>query len=342
LNTDGVLISRMHKPQVHLHLEGAIRPQTLLELAAEHRVGDFPYHTVDEIKLAARVERGQGLTRFIDQIQGFPLRFVFTKSSSIQRIAYEAVEDEHKSRVTYMEMMVGPHKPGGLPPAQILREVLIGAKAAGRKYRMHAYIIAAINRKMELESAWEVARAAVSHHRNGVVALALVGDENKYPAAAFKEVFLWALNQHGMPSVQHALEGNGRVAEGMKQVMASKASAIDHGVQLYKYRDLERQVADQKLPMRMCPTPNDLLGVEPIESFPIRHYLQLGIPVSLGTDDPFFFGTTLNGEYRALRDRLGLTDQEVIQVAYNGFAHGFAPKGVKERLIEQFKQSLLA
>jgi adenosine deaminase len=333
-------IALLPKAETHYHLEGSIKPKTLFELAQKYQK-PLPYSSVKEMKHDLQMKPGDHLHDFLRKVE--IARFVFAHPEAIRRVAYEAVEDAAKSNVKYMEIELNPDKPDGLSPSRILKETVKGARLAGKKFGVKVYVIAALNRSYPLDRAWKVAKAAVSNfkHRGGVVALGLAADEAHYPPDRFKEIFTWAKNQ-GLKVVIHAGEAAG--PESIRKALECGADALDHGTRLQQDPELEKEVAQKKIPLRMCPTSNCALSVIPnMKAFPIKRYITKGIPVSISRDDPAYFGgISLNHEYEKVFRENKLTPDELKEVALNGFRYSFAPLRVKQALVQKVSRWLEA
>lgn len=323
------------KAETHLHLEGAIRSNTLYELADLYHE-PIPYGSAKELDDALQMKKGDDLGVFLKKVA--IARFVFAHPEAIRRVAAETVEDAAKSNVKYMEIQLNPIKPGGLSPSRILEEANRGAREAGNKFGVKVYLIAAINRSYPVEQAWDVARAAAANfkHRGGVVALGLAADEANNPPEKFKEVFQWAKAQ-GLKVVIHAGEAAG--PESIRGAIACGADAIDHGTRLQEDPELENELAEKKIPLRMCGTSNCALSVVPdMKAFPIKKYLNLGIPASLHRDDPEYFGgISLNDEYERVYREDEMTPEQMKEISMNGVRYSFAPETVRRELIKQFE-----
>lgn len=332
------LIRKLPKAELHIHLEGSVTPETIYHFAQKYDV-KLPYKSPDEIRDAIQMKPGENLLDFLKKVS--VARFLFAHAESIRSIAYQTVEEAARSQVRYMEIQVNPDKPGGLSPSRILKEVARGAREAGRKYGVKVYVIAQINRSYSLDHAWKVARAAVGNfkHRDGVIALGLASDEINYPATRFRDVLQWAKSQ-GLKIVVHA--GEGRGPESIRQALECGADAIDHGTRLLEDPALERELAQRRMSLRLCPTSQVKLGVVPnLKSFPTKHYVTRQIPVTLSRDDPEFFGgISLNYEYLKAYKKSHLTYEEIKQVTLNGFLYSFAPPRVKKALIRQFHREV--
>ena len=326
----------MPKLQLHDHLEGSVRPTTILEEA--DRLGvERPAQNEKEMKAKVSMRPGENLLDFLQKFD--PFRFIFEDKQSLERIAYEAVEDNHKDGVKYVELRMNCQKnEDKLSVGEVMDSVLEGMHRGSEEFGVEARFIASINRSSPPEAAMKIVKAAVARKDRGVVGVDLAGDEINHPPAKFKEVFAYA-RKHGLQVTAHAGEAAGpHSIEGAIDELG--AERIGHGTRLHEDKRVLNRVRDEDIHLEMCPHSNHLLSVVPeLRGFPIRDYYNYGISTSLYTDDKHIFDVDLVDEYEAMAFHNDFTLQELQNMNLRALEHAFLPMVDKENLIHSFKSA---
>ncbi len=330
-------VREMPKTELHTHLEGAVRPETILELAEVYQV-DLGASNVEELKKKIQMRPGENLLDFLKKFD--PFRFVFDHPESLRRVAYEMVEEEAREGVVYSEIRINPVKrEDKLSIDGVLDAVLEGMHQASEDYAIESRLIVSLNRSYPLESAMRVARAAAARKDRGVVGLDLAGDEVHHPASKFKEVFDYAQSQ-GLHITIHAGEAVG--PDSIRQALeVCHAERIGHGVRLGEDPAVLQEVARRQATLEMCPSSNLLINVvKDLKSYPLMTYAHQGIPVTISTDDRHIFDLTLTGEYMAMAEQCGLSLQDLEKISLNGIRSSFLPELEKARLEARWRERM--
>lgn len=331
------LVQEMPKTELHTHLEGAVRPDTILELAKVYQV-DLGADNIEELKRKIQMRPGENLLDFLKKFD--PFRFVFDHPESLRRVAYEMVEEEAREGVVYSEIRINPVKREDVLSIDgVLDAVLEGMHQASEDYGIESRLIVSLNRSYPLESAMRVARAAAARKDRGVVAMDLAGDEVHHPAAKFKEVFDYAQSQ-GLHITIHAGEAAG--PESIRQALeVCHAERIGHGVRLGEDPAVLDEVARRHTTLEMCPDSNLLINVvKDLKSYPMMAYARRGIPVTISTDDRHIFDLTLTGEYMAMVEQCGLSFQDLEKISLTGIRSSFLPERDKARVEARWRERM--
>jgi adenosine deaminase len=324
-------IRQMPKVELHVHLEGSIRPATLLELARRNGV-PLPADDLEGLR---------EFYRFTDF--GHFLQVYFTISRCLKTpddfslIAYEFGADMARQRIRYAEVTFTPHTHvtnSGLPFDEILAGLNAGRATAQADFGVEFAWVLDIVRDNP-GSRLQVARWAGAAMDRGVVGFGLGGSEAKHPPEEFADAFALA-REAGLHSVPHAGELAGpQSVWGALQTLG--AERIGHGVRSVEDTQLLGYLREQQVPLEVCPTSNLCLGVYPdYEAHPIRRLLGQGIYVTVNSDDPPMFGTDLVQEYQVLADHLGFSGAELETLSLNALRASFLPAPRKAALEGEF------
>ncbi|MET0648964.1 MAG: adenosine deaminase [Pyrinomonadaceae bacterium] len=324
-------LETLPKTELHLHLEGAIPADVLLELV--HKYGGAE-EAPDKGRLAERLTY-RDFPHFLDTWR-WMCRFV-REYEDFTRMAYGVAKNLAAQHVRYAELHFSPPDflGHGLSVAGIAKAVRAGLDQAGG---LEVSLIMDLCRQYGPERGrrWlgEVVEVA---DEAGIVGVGLGGPEHLAPAGPYSEVFRLA-ESHGLHRVAHAGE-----AAGPESIWAALnelgAERIGHGTLAVMDEELMRHLRDTGIPLETCPTSNVCTGVvEGIERHPVRRLFDAGVRITLSSDDPTFFGTNIVSEYQLLREHFGFSDEELARVARNGFEVAFLPEERRAALLRGFDE----
>jgi len=334
------LLRKLPKAELHVHLDGSLRPATLVELARDQKV-KLPWADADELARYMHVTDAQNL---LDYLARFKITLsVMQRPDALERIAYEMVEDGVKDGVRYMEIRYSPilHTHRGMPLTETVEAPLRGLRRAEKKFGVRTALIICGIRNMSPDTSLELAALTVAYKGRGVVAFDLAGAEYNFPAKKHKEAFYKVIDAHVGATI-HAGEAYG--AESIAQALHyCRADRIGHGTRLYENPELEQYITDRRIPLEICITSNvQTKAVPSYEEHPVRRYYDLGMVVSLNTDNRLMSATTLTDEYWLAHKKLRFTRKEIDQMILYGFASAFLPWREKQALLTQVKKELEA
>jgi adenosine deaminase len=331
--TDSRLL-RLPKAELHVHLDGSLRPATLLELA-QARGAELPASEPADL---ARRMLANDAARLEDYLSLFRTTLaVMQDRDALERIAKELAEDHAAENVRYVEVRFCPAlcTEAGLTSSEVLEAVLSGLAEAERRSDVRTAVIVCGLRTLPPTSSREMAELAVAYRDRGVCAFDLAGAEAGYPVEDHEEAFRVAV-RGGLAITIHAGEGFGPAS--IEQALdLGHAGRLGHGTRLYEDPQLLARVRDAAVPIEVCLTSNVQTRVAPsYEEHPLRPYYDAGLRVCLCTDNRLMSGVTLTREYEHARDELGFSWDELVRVARNGFVSAFAANDVKEHLLTRF------
>ena len=323
------------KVELHLHLEGTIRPATAIELAARHGV----CLTQDEV--AARYKH----TDFAGFIETFKWVTSFLRDpEDYALITRRICEELVKQNVVYAEVTISTGVMlKRMQNVEANFEAIVEAASGVLYHRLRTAWIFDCVRQFGPDAAMEVARWAAKLQAKGVIAFGMGGDEISLPAASFRPAFTFARSE-GLRLVCHAGEigGPDSVREAVEILGAER---IGHGIALMNDHALAESLARRHVVLENCITSNLFTGAlakqinKPaanLQDHPLKLFLDRNWPVTLSTDDPGLFHTDLVTEY-AHAAVLGLTKQQLLQLAEQSFHAAFLPPNEKRQLLESFR-----
>jgi len=290
--------------ELHLHLEGSIEPETLLAidpaLSHEEMEANLTCRSFEEF-IRGYIWVGKKLEK--------PEHYAMAARDLLERLAAQNVS---YAEITLSAGMV-------LWKGQDLAAVYDAVWKESQRARAQSFWILDAIRHFGAEHGMEVARFAVSRANDGVVAYGIGGDEVRGPAEWFRDVFAYA-RDGGLHLVCHAGETAG--PESIWAALEIGAERIGHGISAIRDPALLKRLRESQVPLEVCISSNVCTGaVASLEAHPVRELYDAGVPITLNTDDPAFFRTTLAREYELARERFGLP---VDELAANAFRYGFA------------------
>ena len=325
------------KVELHRHLEGTLRLETMLEIARAHSI------TVPaSLSGLVQVQDGDPLT-FQNFLAKFnTLRLFYRSPDVIDRITREAVEDAAKDNVRYLELRFTPvalSRAERFPMHEVMNWVAASARESAKKYKVKVGLIASVNRHEGPELAEQVAWLAAEHIQDGVVGLDLAGNEADFPAQPFTGIFKEA-RQAGLHLTIHAGEWGGaqNVREAIEEFGAER---IGHGVRVMEDGYTAALAKERGTVFEVCITSNYQSGVVPAqEKHPLPRMLDAGLNVTINTDDPSVSRITLSHEYRRACSELGVSVDVLKQRILAAAQASFLPEKDKKDLVKNFKKEL--
>jgi adenosine deaminase len=311
--TDGTRdLSTLPKAHLHLHLEGSMRPATLVELADGYGI------PVPEI-------RGYGsFGAFADMY--LAACDVLRTPEDLHRVVREIVEDAAIAGAVWVEpAFYAPHHRERLgPPDDVLEIVLDALAGAATDLGVGAGLMLCGDRTLDPSDAVEQAERAVRYRDRGVVSFGLANDEAPFPPEPFADAFTIA-RDGGLLSTPHAGELAGPESI-VGALDALGADRVEHGVRAIEDPELVRRLADSEVCLDVCPTSNLLLAVyDSLDAHPLGALLDAGVRCSINADDPLLFGPGLLEEYELCRNELGFDDGRMATIARASIVASGAP-----------------
>jgi adenosine deaminase len=327
------------KVDLHRHLEGSLRFETVRELARAHSL-DLP--PTAQLRTLVQVQEDEPLT-FENFLSKFTtLRLFYRSQEIISRITLEAIQDAAADNVRYLELRFTPvalSKAQGFPLGRVMDWVIEGARAAENQTGVITRLICSINRHESTAVAAQVALLAAERLEGGIVGLDLAGNEADFSAGPFIEIFRYA-REKGLHITIHA--GEWGTGENVLQAIAVLgAERIGHGVRVIETPQAMELARLNGVAFEVCITSNYQSGsVSSIKSHPVSLMIEQGLLVTLNTDDPSISQIKLSDEYRLACEVLGFSQQDLRQRVLAAAGAAFLPPGEKDFLVGKLSKEL--
>jgi adenosine deaminase len=331
---DRSLLKSLPKVLLHEHLDGVLRPQTVIELATAARYTDLP--TTDPEALGQWFHQGANQGSLAKYLEGFKHTIaVMQTEEGLERVAYEQAEDLSKDGVVYYETRFAPifHTTQGLTHQQVVASVLKGMARGQQDFGIRSGLIICAMRNMNVSL--EMAELAVDFRARGVVGFDLAGEEGGYPPKKHVEAFHYIQRENFNITV-HAGEGFGKESI-WQAIQYCGAHRIGHGTRLIddiavadgkavKLGDLAQYVLDKRIPLEICLISNVHTGATPsLEQHPFKILYQERFRVTLNTDNRLMSNTTMTKEFEAASATFGLTVDDFEKITINAMKSAFLP-----------------
>lgn len=325
-------IERIPKVELHSHLEGALTPETLLDVAEAHGIS-LPAATVDELRPFVQVNDADAT--LVDFLKKFEtIGPVFVSTEVIEDLARQTALLAAAEGTRYLELRFSPvymAAAHGLDPDEVVKAVAAGVAAAEAESGLVTKLILIVERQLGLDSAWEVLKLAEAHHNLGVVAIDLANDEFNFPPGPYAPVFRKARTS-GLRVTIHA--GEAGPAENVRVALEDLgAERIGHGVRAVEDPVVLAMLEARETPMEVCVTSNVQTGaVASLDVHPIAELLRRGFLVTLNTDDAGVCGVNLTDELVKTSRTFKLLVEEVYRLQDNAARAAFLPDAEKMKL----------
>ncbi|MBM4188849.1 MAG: adenosine deaminase [Gemmatimonadetes bacterium] len=334
------IISRLPKAELHVHLDGSLRPETMVELARRYRVA-LPTWDPEQLGRYMVVDDATNLQDYLDR---FDLTIPLLQTpEAIERVAYEMVEDAAADNLRHLEVRYCPRLSTreGLSMDQAIEAEWAGLARGARDFGVTAAIINCSLRHYRPEVSAEIAEHSVRMRDRGVVAFDLAGGESGRMPGVHGEAFDIA-KRGGLAITVHAGEAAGAesIAEAVDRCHADR---VGHGTRLFEDPLLLERFRSGRIPIEINITSNvQTRSVPSAAEHPVRLYFDEGLAVTLCTDNWLMSGVSLSDEYWLAHRALGFTRPEIDRLIVNGFASSFLPPDEKAALLDRVRAELEA
>lgn len=332
------IIRTMPKIELHRHLEGSLRLETLAEIAPEVGI-EMPEDDIEMIRPFVQMMPGEvrSSKHFLSKFM--TLRQFYRSREIIERITREIVEDAALDNVQYMELRFTPKALGNItktPMEEIVPIVCDAANETAEKYGIKVRYIVSMNRHESSALGEQALRAALNNRHKGVVGIDLAGDEANYPGLEFRHLFQRA-KAAGLGVTIHAGEWGG--AESVWNAIGNLgADRIGHGVKVMDDPAMVEVLVEREITLEVCPTSNYLSGVvDSMETHPLIDLTRRNVLTTINTDDPLIQDINLSDEIERVMHYMGLNLEDIKQYMLRAARAAFLPQSEREDLVRLFQ-----
>jgi adenosine deaminase len=328
------VLQSLPKVLLHEHLDGVLRPQTIIELAKSEQYGQLPSQNAEE--LARWFHQGANQGSLPKYLEGFAHTIaVMQTEESLERVAYEQAEDLSRDGVVYFETRFAPifHTRKGLTHQQVISSVLKGLEEGRKAFGIHSGLIICAMRNMDVSL--EMAELAVDFRQRGVVGFDLAGEEGGFPPKKHVDAFHYIQRENFNITI-HAGEGFGKESI-WQAIQYCGAHRIGHGTRLIddiavvdgkavKLGDLAQYVLDKRIPLEICLISNVHTGAAPsVAEHPFKLFYREKFRVTLNTDNRLMSDTCMTKEFQAAAEAFGLGIDDFERLTINAMKSAFLP-----------------
>jgi adenosine deaminase len=314
------------KAELHVHLEGTAPPELVRRIARRNGL-ELPHG------LFAAPDRF-AWRDFLDFLRTYDLAASVIRTGEDYRdITYEYLASCAHDDVVYVELTASIEHARlvGVGDAEHWEGIARGIDDARRDFGIEARILSSAVRNFGVEAAVAVAEHTAARPHPYVVGFSMAGDEAGYPPGPFAEAYAIAAAA-GLGCTVHAGEWAG--ADSVRAALELPVTRIGHGVRAIEEPGLVAELARRHVTLEVCPTSNVVLGVfASFDAHPFPALHDAGVPVTLGSDDPPYFGASVAGEYALARERFGLDDAGLRSITRTAIEASFAPPDLRARLL---------
>lgn len=315
-------LKEMPKVELHVHLDGSVNLDLISSLSGDN------FDIIKEKMVAP--DKCVDLKDYLERFD-YPCYFMQSKDN-IELVAKNLINDLKKENVIYAEVRFAPlkHMNFGLSIDDVIDSVINGFKDNDLKVNL----ILCMMRNDSFEDNMKVIETAKKYLNKGVCAVDLAGDEAHYPTGDFKDLFKVS-KDYGIPFTIHAGEADG--ASSVHSAIVCGTKRIGHGIRCLEDKDLVNQIIDKNIHLEVCPTSNIQTNVvNSISEHPIRKLFDLGVNLSINTDNRTVSNTSLTNEYTLLRDNLNFGINDFIKCNINAINSSFLSDEDKVKLKEKY------
>ena len=334
---EAAYLQAIPKAELHLHLDGSVRPRTVLELAKQNGV---LLPSDDLAKLRDFLEANDNTASLVEYITFFELPIAVLQTvPALERATYELCEDLAKDNVRYAEIRYGPwlHVQHGLSLTDVIRGVLSGWSQGRKAFGLEGGIIVTALRDMPPAQNVALAQVTGRFVNEGVVGFDLAGDEAGHPPILHEDAFRVARSL-GMNITIHAGEAAG--PESVRQAIAMGAVRLGHGVRAQEDHEVVAMIKEDGIQLDMAPTSNaQTKAIRRLQDHPLKRFYERGIKVTISTDSRTVSDITLTRELENAIRVIGCTPAQVWAMNLQALDGGFGDKATRGRLRREFVET---
>ena len=322
-------IQNMPKAELHLHIEGTFEPALMFEIAKRNEV-DIPYESVEELENAYQFSCLQDFLDIYYQGAG-----VLLKEEDFFDLTYSYLEKCAEQNVRHTEIMFDPqtHTDRGVPFEIVIKGIKRACDEAEAKLGVSSLLIMSYLRHLSEEEAFKTLEQSLPF-KDWITAIGLDSSEKGNPPSKFRKVFEASVEQGYIPLAHAGEEGDADYVWEAIELLGIKR--IDHGNNSLQDENLVEEIVERDMALTVCPLSNLALKVvDNLKDHPLKNMMDLGLKVTVNSDDPAYFGGQVNKNYEEIQKALGLNKKDLYTLARNSFAYSLLDDEKKSEFIEE-------
>jgi adenine deaminase len=325
-------IQNLPKAELHLHIEGTFEPELLFEIAQRNKIS-IPYKTVEELRKAYQ----------FDCLQDF-LDIYYQGASALQTeqdfydLTFAYLQKCHIQNVRHTEIMFDPqtHTDRGIAFETVINGISRACEDAQKQFGITSFLIMSYLRHLSEEDCFKTLEQSIPF-KHKIKAVGLDSSEKGNPPSKFQRVFEASAKEGYIPLAHAGEEGPAEYVWEALDLL--KIKRIDHGNNALQDAELVKEIIKRDMALTVCPLSNKALKVQPdLTQHPLKKMMDLGLKVTVNSDDPAYFGGQVNKNYEEIQKALQLTKADLYQIARNSFEYSLLDSDTKNQYITELDQ----
>ncbi|PKP83417.1 MAG: adenosine deaminase [Alphaproteobacteria bacterium HGW-Alphaproteobacteria-18] len=328
------LIRRLPKAELHLHIEGSFEPELMLALAERNRI-DLPFKTLEDARAAYDFSN---LQEFLDlYYQGMQ---VLRTEEDFFDLTWAYLQRAKADNVRHVEMFYDPqaHTERGVPFGVVTDGILAAIKKGEQELGISGYLILSFLRHLSEEDGFDLLVESEPWH-DKFIGVGLDSSEVGHPPLKFERLYQ-RCREMGFKLCMHAGE-EGPPSYVREALLDIGVDRIDHGNRSMEDPELISILREMQVPLTNCPLSNlSLCVIDDLKKSPVKAQLEQGLLVTVNSDDPAYFGGYIGRNYEQVSQALGLSDDQIVQLAKNSFVGSFLPEAAKQAHLQDIQRAI--
>jgi len=328
-------IKEIPKAELHLHIEGTFEPKLMFDIAKRNGI-EIPFASVEEIEKAYQFDCLQDFLDIYYQGAG-----VLLHEQDFYDLCFSYLTKCAEQNIRHTEIMFDPqtHTERGVPFSVVIKGIHRACEDAEKKWGISSLLIMSYLRHLSEEDAFTTLKQSLPF-KELITAVGLDSSEKGNPPSKFKNVFKASVNEGYIPLAHAGEEGDADYIWEALDIL--KIKRIDHGNNSMQDENLIATIVEKDIALTVCPLSNQALQVVPdLRTHPLKKMMDLGIKVTVNSDDPAYFGGQVNQNYIEIQKALDLTKKDIYELAKNSFEYSLASDELKEIYLSELERFYL-
>ncbi len=328
-------IKEIPKAELHLHIEGTFEPKLMFDIAKRNGI-EIPFASVEEIEKAYQFDCLQDFLDIYYQGAG-----VLLHEQDFYDLCFSYLTKCAEQNIRHTEIMFDPqtHTERGVPFSVVIKGIHRACEDAEKKWGISSLLIMSYLRHLSEEDAFTTLKQSLPF-KELITAVGLDSSEKGNPPSKFKNVFKASVNEGYIPLAHAGEEGDADYIWEALDIL--KIKRIDHGNNSMQDENLIATIVEKDIALTVCPLSNQALQVVPnLSTHPLKKMMDLGIKVTVNSDDPAYFGGQVNQNYIEIQKALDLTKKDIYELAKNSFEYSLASDELKEIYLSELERFYL-